>query len=318
MNSKRNAMWKRMLLLVTIVVMVTAGCSTPAPEVIGKEVVVEKEVPVTVEVEKETIVEKSVIETVVVEKEVPVEVVVTATPEPKEPKRLVVSNPTQYSDSFDVNMMNYTGEPHAMIYEGLVSIDYNYEYRPGLAESWEVSEDGTVTTFHLREGVTFHDGSEFNAEVVKWQIELVRDGDGCCGYLFTPVTDVEVIDDHTVALTTDGPFPNLLFNLSGSWGFIMSKEAYETLGPDEFATHPSGTGPFVLEEWVQNDYMLLVKNPDYNWAPEWTGHTGPANVDEILYRIIPEDIARLIELAACRRGNRVCLSIGQTQHDYRQ
>jgi peptide/nickel transport system substrate-binding protein len=78
----------------------------------------------------------------------------------------------------------------------------------------------------------------------------------------------------------------------------MSKEAYETLGPDEFATHPSGTGPFMLEEWVPNDHLLLVKNPDYNWAPEWTGHTGPANVDEILYRIIPEDVVGLIELEA--------------------
>jgi peptide/nickel transport system substrate-binding protein len=96
----------------------------------------------------------------------------------------------------------------------------------------------------------------------------------------------------------ESPFPALLYYLSGAWGLVMSKEAYEKLGPDEFATHPSGTGPFVLEEWVPNDHLTLVRNPDYNWAAEWTGHKGPANVDKIIYRIIPEDATRLVELEA--------------------
>jgi len=81
MNSKRSAIWKRMFLLVTIVVVVTAGCAAPAPEIVEKEVVVEKKVIETVIVEKEVVVEKPVVETVVVEKVVTVEVVVTATPE---------------------------------------------------------------------------------------------------------------------------------------------------------------------------------------------------------------------------------------------
>jgi peptide/nickel transport system substrate-binding protein len=195
-------------------------------------------------------------------------------------------------------MMAYAMEPTQMLYDGLVSVDYNYEYQPGLAERWEVSEDGTVVTFYLKKGVKFHDGSDFNAEVVKWWIELMRESGGCCAYLFTPVTDIEVIDDYTIALTTDGPFPGLFFNLSSSWGLVMSKESYEKLGPDEFATNPAGTGPFMLEEWVPNDHLTLVKNPDYNWAPEWTGHKGPANVDKIIYRIMPEDATRLIELEA--------------------
>jgi peptide/nickel transport system substrate-binding protein len=215
-----------------------------------------------------------------------------------EEKVLVVSVPTQYSDSFDIAMMAYSMETTNMIYDGLVSVDTNYEYQPGLAERWEVSEDGTVVTFYLKQGVKFHDGSDFNAEVVKWWIELMRSSGGCCAYLFTPVTDIEVIDDYTIALTTDGPFPNLFFNLSSAWGLIMSKESYEKLGPDEYATNPAGTGPFMLEEWVPNDHLTLVKNPDYNWAPEWTGHKGPPNVDKIIYRVMPEDATRLIELEA--------------------
>jgi peptide/nickel transport system substrate-binding protein len=186
-----------------------------------------------------------------------------------------------------------------MIYDTLVSVDPNYEYLPGgLTERWEVSEDGTTVTFYLKEGVTFHDGSDFNAGVVKWWLEeMVKEG-ACCAYMYNAITEIEVIDDYTVALHMDEPFPALFYFLSGSWGFIMSQEQYESLGPDEYASNPSGTGPFMLEEWVFNESLTLVKNPDYNWAAEWTGHEGPANVDKIVYRIIPEDATRLVELEA--------------------
>jgi peptide/nickel transport system substrate-binding protein len=186
-----------------------------------------------------------------------------------------------------------------MLYDGLISVDPNGEYQPGgLSESYEVSEDGTVTTFYLKEGITFHDGSAFTADVVKWNIELVQNGAGCCAYLFTPVINIEVIDDLTIALTTDGPFPGLIFNLSSAWGLMMSQEKYEECG-EAYGISPecvSGTGPFILEEWVTNDYITLVRNPDYNWAAEWTGHTGPANVDSVTIKFIGEDATRLVDL----------------------
>jgi len=298
MNSKRSAIWKRMFLLVTIVVVVTAGCAAPAPEIVEKEVVVEKSVVETVIIEKEVIVEKSVVETVIVEKEIPVEVVVTATPEPKEPKTLVVAVSEQYSENFDISTMVYSMEPHHMIYDSLVSVDLNYEYQPGgLAEGWEVSEDGTVTTFFLKEGVTFHDGSAFNAGVIKWWLEEMLKEDACCAYMYNAITEIEIVDDYTIALHFDGPFPALFYYLSGSWGLIMSQAEYERLGPDDYRTNPSGTGPFILDEWVFNERLVLVKNPDYNWAPEWTGQKAP-NVDKIVYRIMPEEATRLVELEA--------------------
>jgi peptide/nickel transport system substrate-binding protein len=285
MNRKRNAIWKLLFLLMTIVVVVTAGCAAPTPEVVEKEVVIEKEVPVTVEVEKERVVEK--------------EVVVTATPEPEKPKTLVIAYPVQYSETMDIAAMVYAMEPTVMIYDTLVSVDHDYEYQPGgLAERWEVSEDGTTVTFYLKKGVTFHDGSEFNAEVVKWWLELMVSDVSTVAYMYNAITEIEIIDDYTVALHMDGPFPALFYYLSGAWGLVMSQETYEELGSDEYATHPSGTGPFILEEWVPNDHLTLVRNPDYNWAAEWTGHEGPANVDKVIYRIIPEDATRLIELEA--------------------
>lgn len=293
-------LWRllRIMIVLTMLVPALASCTAPEAEVIEVTRIVEREVEVTKIVEGETVVEtviETVIETVLEE----VEVVVTATPEPKEPKTLVIAYPVQYSETFDISTMVYAMEPTVMIYDTLVSIDYNYEYHPGaLTERWEVSEDGTVVTFYLKQGVKFHDGSAFNAEVVKWWLEEMTKETGSVAYMYNAVTDIEVIDDYTVALHTDGPFPALFYYLSGAWGLIMSQETYESLGPDEYASHPSGTGPFMLEEWVFNERLVLVKNPDYNWAPEWTGHEGPANVDRIIYRIIPEDATRLIELEA--------------------
>jgi peptide/nickel transport system substrate-binding protein len=220
----------------------------------------------------------------------------TATPVP-EPKELVIFGKVQYSETYDVSTMVYSDWYVEMVYDRLVSVTDNYELVPGgLAEGWEVSDDGTLITFYLKEGVTFHDGSDFNAGVVKWWIEEMTKEDGAVGYMYNPITEVEIIDDYTVAFHYDGPFPAQFYYLSGPWGFIMSQEQYESLGPDEYASNPSGTGPFMLEEWVFNESVTLVKNPDYNWAPEWLGHEGPANVDKITYRIVPEDATRLIEL----------------------
>ena len=243
----------------------------------------------------ETVIETVVVEgeAQVVEKVVEVEKIVTATPEPEGEVELVIAAADQYGETFDTFNTSTTFEPHTMIYDQLVSIDYNYEFQPGLAKSWETSEDGLTWTFKLREGVTFHDGAEFNAEVVKWWLEGMQQGVN--SYMFESMTNVEVIDDHTIALTFEGPFPNLLYNLSSSFSGIMSQEAYEKYG-DEYGTkYAVGTGPFMLEEWVSNDHLTLVKNPDYSWAPEWSGHKGPAQVDRILYRIMPEDATRAIE-----------------------
>jgi peptide/nickel transport system substrate-binding protein len=222
-------------------------------------------------------------------------------PEEVKEKVLVISQPSQYATTFDISIMNTAFEATQMLYDSLLSVDSNGEYvAGGLTDSYEVSDDGTVTTFYLKEGVTFHDGSVFNAEVVKWNIELVQKGAGCCAYLFTPVIDMNVIDEYTIALTTDGPFPGLIFNLSSAWGLMMSPTKYEECG-EAYGLSPecvSGTGPFMMTEWVTNDHVTLVKNPDYDWAAEWTGHTGPANVDKIIFKFIAEDATRLVDLEA--------------------
>ncbi|MFZ5917813.1 MAG: ABC transporter substrate-binding protein [Chloroflexota bacterium] len=296
MTSKRTWICKMVLVAASLSLVLTA-CATPTPEVVEK--VVEK---VVTQVVKETVKETVIVEGTpqVVEKEitkvVEKEVVVTATPAPKGDVTLVVAAANQYGETFDIFNTATTMAPHVMIYEPLVTVDYNYEFQPGLAESWEISEDGLTWTFYLQKGVTFHDGSAFNADVVKWWLEGMLTGVN--SYMFESMTEATVVDDYTINLTFSAPFPNLLYNLSTSFSGIMSQEAYEKYGEEYGLKYAVGTGPFMLEEWVQNDHLTLVKNPDYNWAPKWTGHSGPAQVDKIIYRIIPEDATRAIELQA--------------------
>jgi peptide/nickel transport system substrate-binding protein len=228
---------------------------------------------------------------------VPTDTSLPPTPTAAPPKVLTIAIPNQYSDTFDIAAQIYAMEPTQMIYDGLVTMDWDYHIQPGLAESWDVSEDGKQVTFHLKQGVKFTDGSPFNAEVVKWWVELMISDVSTVAYMYKSIKEVEVIDDYTAIFHLEKPYPALFWYLSGAWGLIMSKQAYESEGAD-YPTHPVGSGPFILKEWVQNDHLTLVKNPDYNWAPAWTGHTGPANIDTIIYRIIPEDATRLVELEA--------------------
>ncbi|TEU13705.1 MAG: hypothetical protein E3J21_18010, partial [Anaerolineales bacterium] len=132
------------------------------------------------------------------------EFVAAAPAAPAAEKTLTIAYKIQYNDHFDISTMVYGAEPTHMIYDTLVSVDPNYEYLPGgLTERWEVSEDGTTVTFYLKEGVTFHDGSEFNAGVVKWWLEEMVKEEGVVAYMYNAITEIEVIDDYTVALHMD-------------------------------------------------------------------------------------------------------------------
>jgi peptide/nickel transport system substrate-binding protein len=123
---------------------------------------------------------------------------------------------------------------------------------------------------------------------------------GVNSYMFDPkvVDSIKAVDASTLVLTLKSPFPNMLYNLATSFSGIMSKAAFEKYGAEYGTKYAVGTGPFMLKEWVPNDHLLVVKNPDYNWAPSWTKLSGAAQLDSILFRFIPEDATRLIELQA--------------------
>ncbi|UWQ45419.1 ABC transporter substrate-binding protein [Leisingera aquaemixtae] len=150
------------------------------------------------------------------------------------------------------------------IFEGLTRFMGDGSVVPGLAESWEISEDGTVYTFKLRQGVTFHDGSAMDAEDVKFSLDRARaeDSTNAQKALFDGIASVEAVDPQTVRITLEAPNGSLLFNLA--WGDAVIV-APESIG--DIKTKPVGTGAYTFQEWVQGDRITLARNPDY-WGDQ--------------------------------------------------
>ncbi len=174
------------------------------------------------------------------------------------------------------------------VYEHLLRRNSDGTLGPGLAESYETDETGQVWTFHLRQGVKFHDGSDFNADVVKWHFERAKSDDSNFKNQFGLIETIETPDEYTVVFTLSGPsaaFADYAIMTNG--GYIPSKKAFDEKG-DQFAAEPVGTGPFKWGSWVQGQRVELVRNDD------WWGE-GP-KLDKVIYRIIPEANTQVIEL----------------------
>lgn len=184
------------------------------------------------------------------------------------------------------------------IYESLVKQNMDMELEPSLATEWEAVEDD-VWEFKLREDVKFHDGSDFNADVVKTNIERVMDEEvgSPRAFLYEMISDIEVVDDHTVRFITEYPFAPLPAHLAHSGGAMVApdliEEDYEAMEDGEepgsvITENPIGTGFFEFEEWKPGEYISLSKNEDY-WGE-------PANVDTVTFKVVDEDQTRVAEL----------------------
>ncbi len=161
---------------------------------------------------------------------------------------------------------------------------------PGLAETWQVSPDLTTFTFRLRQGVRFHDGTPMNAAAVKFSFDRIMSPEAASGVAHAfigPFKSAEVVNDSTVRVQFSQPFAPFL-TLAGLILFApVSPTAVKRLGKG-FGLQPVGTGPFKFKEWVQHSHMTFVRNPDYRWAPKVAKHQGPAYLDEVEWRIVPE------------------------------
>jgi ABC-type transport system substrate-binding protein len=201
------------------------------------------------------------------------------------------------------------------VYEGLVTYDSKtLAPVPGLAEKWDISKDGTVYTFHLRKGVKFQNGREMTADDVKYTFNRLANPNTGTSYTSLllnnvkgfselrasyvkpkdaatptpePVADlagVKVIDPQTVEFTLTAPTASFLNQLTLVGGFIVPKEAAEV---KDFTEKPVGTGPYMLKEWVRQDHLTLVANPDY-WGK------APA-IKTAVIRVIPQQSQQVIE-----------------------
>lgn len=215
---------------------------------------------------------------------------------------VVQFDPTDIGDAPTSLVINH-------VLEHLVARDADGQPGPELAASWTVSDDGLVWTFSLRDDVDFHDGSHFDAHVVKWHFDRVLTGDGPTrfqGQWAAVIESIDVLDDYTVAFNLHAPtagFLDLVILTNG--GFIMSREAVEANGADAFALSPVGTGPFTFGEWVPGQHVLLHRHDGY-WGT-------PAGVAELMFRPIPEVATQVIELET--GGVHVVTAIGEEDWD---
>lgn len=159
-----------------------------------------------------------------------------------------------------------------------------------LATGYESSDDGLVYTFFLREGVSFHDGTPFDAEAVKYNIER-KIRLGLPTWDAVPWNTIEVVDDHTLRVTLTAPAPHIIRVLSAKTWSMYSPTHVESVGADGILSQGVGTGPFMQAEFQPNDYLRLVKNPNY-WQ------AGLPYLDEVIFQVVPDANTRAALLEA--------------------
>src|SRR5215813_11168708 len=177
------------------------------------------------------------------------------------------------------------------LYDPLLVLDVRLGLQPGLAESW-TQPDGKTLVMKLQRGVKFHDGTDFNAEVAKFNFnrmktdpKSVRKGETA------NIDSVDVVDSHTIRINLKKPDASLLAALTDRAGMMVSPKVVQERGPDlERNARGAGTGPFEFVEWVKDDHILLKRNENY-----WNKQNGPY-LDQIRYRPIPDDTVKLASL----------------------
>jgi peptide/nickel transport system substrate-binding protein len=149
---------------------------------------------------------------------------------------------------------------YSNVFEGLTRFMADGSVVAGLAKSWDISDDGLTYTFTLNEGVMFHDGTDMNADDVKFSLDRARGDDSTNAQkgLFADIADVTVVDPLTVQVTLAQPNGSFLFNMAWGDAVIVASESIETI-----ASNPIGTGAFAFSDWVQGDRLELVRNDAY-------------------------------------------------------
>ena len=213
---------------------------------------------------------------------------------------MVVAEPTSMDIASGTGQHNYS--VMCNVFENLLEYDdTGFQTRPALAESFDVSPDGMVYTFRLRQNVLFHDGTPMDAEAVKFSYQRVLDPNNEFFKLGQPFplidfwyeaidpNQIEVKDPHTVVFTLKKPHSTLDAFLAWPAAAIVSPTAVKKFGAD-FRTNPVGTGPFMFKEWVPNQRVEFVRFDQY-WK-------GPAALDGLVFRPIVEEQTRITELQA--------------------
>lgn len=171
---------------------------------------------------------------------------------------------------------------YANVFEGLTRIGPNGEVLPDLAESWTISDDGKTYTFKLHTGVKFHDGTDFDADDVKFSLDRARADNSVNAQkgLFAAIDKVEVVDPATVKVTLKNPQGSFLYNMGWGDAVMVAPETADTN-----KEKPIGTGPFKFQGWAKGSSITLVKSDTY-WGT-------PVSLDKVEFRIVPDAAAAI-------------------------
>jgi peptide/nickel transport system substrate-binding protein len=183
-----------------------------------------------------------------------------------------------------------------MLGDTLVSLDYDMSsIKPGLAESWTVSPDGKTYTFKIRSDVQYCDGRKMTAEDVVYSLKRWIDPAtrSPVRWRAGDVEDIVAKDATTIEYKLKAPFSELLYQLTQSFAIIIDKAQVETLGADFGVKGFNGTGPFCWVDWKPRNEFRLKRHDAYKWAPPIYENKGAAHVQEIVWRIVPEENTRL-------------------------
>ena len=210
----------------------------------------------------------------------------------------LATEPTSGGLDANVTPLAVTHRVIENIYDSLVSETNDFQFKPALATSWTISPDGKSYTFKLRNDVKFHDGTVFDANAVKFNFDRIMDKATASLYakvLLGPYDSTTVVDPNTVQVNFKSAYAPFLDYASEAFLGFVSPAAVQKFGAD-YANNPVGTGPFMFKEWAKQDHITLTKNPNYNWGSAVHAHSGPAYLDTLTFKIVPETATRTAAL----------------------
>jgi peptide/nickel transport system substrate-binding protein len=187
-----------------------------------------------------------------------------------------------------------------LIFDNLVYLDERGNITPWLARSWTISPDGLTYTFHLRQDVSFSDGTPFDAAAVKANLDRIVNPTtktAMTAAYIAPYAQGRVIDRYTFEARLREPYTPFLNVLAQSWLGMVSPRSLAG-SPAALSERPVGTGPFVVTSYRRQKGIRLDRRADYRWAPDFIGHRGPAYADGIDIDFVPEALIRTASLAA--------------------
>jgi peptide/nickel transport system substrate-binding protein len=184
-----------------------------------------------------------------------------------------------------------------LFYENLIRLTGEGEFIPLLAEGWDFAPDNKSITFKLRKGVIFHDGTPFNAEVAKWNLDRARDPKLNAPHSkdLIAINSVDILDDDTIRVNMEKPSASVMAMLAFEGGSMISPTAYKNMGRD-FARNPVGTGPYKFVKWIGSDRVMGERFDGY-WQNGLDGNKLPY-MDKVTVRFIANTTVKLMEIKA--------------------